>query len=114
MCHSIKRKEVIVESIFKIWLALFGSPKSFLVDSVGEFNNSEFISFCENFNINMKTTAAESPRSNGLVEHHNGVLGHTVRKLVSDKPNYSLETGVAWAIATKNSLKNVYGFLLIN
>ena len=30
--------------------------------------------------------------------------------MVSDKPNYSLETDVAWAIATKNSLKNVYGF----
>ena len=26
------------------------------------------------------------------------------------KPNYSLETGFAWAIAAKNSLKNVYGF----
>ena len=30
--------------------------------------------------------------------------------MVSDKPNYSLETDVAWAIAAKNSLKNVYGF----
>ena len=29
---------------------------------------------------------------------------------MSDKPNYSLETGVAWAIAAKNSLKNVWGF----
>ena len=110
MCHSIERKKVIVESIFKIWLAIFGSPNSFLVDNVSEYINSEFISFCENFNINTKTTAAESPRSNGLVEHHNGILDNTVRKMVSDKPNYSVETGVAWAIATKNSLKNVYGF----
>ena len=89
-----KRKEVIVESIFKIWIAIFGSPKSFLIDNGGEFNNSEFISFCENFNIKM--TAAESPWSYGLVEHHNGVLGNTVRKMISDKPNSSLETGVAW------------------
>ena len=37
-------------------------------------------------------------------------LGNTVRKMMSDKPNYSLETGVAWAIAAKNSLKNVCGF----
>ena len=58
--HS-KRKEDILEIIFKIWMAIFGSPKSFLVDNGGEFNNSEFISFCENFNINIKTTAAESP-----------------------------------------------------
>ena len=55
-------------------------------------------------------TAAESPWSNGLVEPHNEVLGNTVRKMMSDKPNYSLETSLTWAIAAKTSLKNVYGF----
>ena len=105
-----KRKKVIVECIFKIWIAIIGSAKRFLVDNGGEFSNSEFISFRENFNINIKTTAAKNPWSNSLAEHHNGVLGNTVRMMMSDKPNYSLETGVAWAIATKNSLKNVYGF----
>ena len=98
-----KRKGVIVDRIFKIWIAIFGSPKRFVVDNRGEFNNSECISFCENFNI--KTTAAES-----LVERHNGILGKTVRKMMSCRPNYSLETGVAWTIAAKNSLKNVYRF----
>ena len=29
---------------------------------------------------------------------------------MNDKPNYSLETGLASAIAAKNSMKNVYGF----
>ena len=38
------------------------------------------------------------------------MLGNNVRKMMSDKPNYSLETGVAWAIAAMNSLKNVYEF----
>ena len=73
-----KRREVIVQSVFKIWIAIFGSQKSFLVDNGGEFSNSEFISFCENFNINIKTTATESPWSNGSVERHNEVLGNTV------------------------------------
>ena len=54
--------------------------------------------------------AAEIPWSNGLVEHRIGVLGNTVKKVMNDKPNYPLETGVAWTIAAKNSLKNVYGF----
>ena len=40
-----------MESIFTIWIAIFGSPKGFLVDNECEFNNSEFISFCENLNI---------------------------------------------------------------
>ena len=60
-----KRKEVIMGSIFKIWIAIFVSPKGFLVDNGGKFNKSE--NFCENFNINMKTTAAESPWFNGLI-----------------------------------------------
>ena len=47
---------------------------------------------------------------NGLVERNNGVLGNTVTKVISDKANYSLKTGVVLAIAVKNSLKNVYGF----
>ena len=38
------------------------------------------------------------------------MLGNNVRKMMSDKPNYALETGVAWAIAAMNSLKNVYEF----
>ena len=59
---------------------------------------------------NIRTTAAESPWSYGLVEPYNGVLGNTVRKIMSDKPNYSLETSLAWAIAAKNSLKKVYEF----
>ena len=85
-----KRKEVIVESIFETWKAIFGSPKSFLVNNGREFNNGEFISFCVNFNVNLKMTAVESPWSNCLVECYNGVLGNTVRKMMSDKPNYSL------------------------
>ena len=64
----------------------------------------------ENFNINTKTTAAESPWSNGLIERHNSVLGNIVSKMMSEEQGYSLNTAVAWAVSAKNSLKNVYGF----
>ena len=58
----------------------------------------------------IKTTATESPWSSSLIERHNGVLGNTMKKMMSEKRNYSLETNVAWAIAAKITLKNVYGF----
>ena len=64
----------------------------------------------DNFNINTKTTAAESPWSNGLIERHNSVLGNIVNKMMSEEQGYSLNTAVAWAVSAKNSLKNVYGF----
>ena len=105
-----KRKEVTIESIFKIWIAIFGSPMAVLVDNGGEFNNGEFTSLGENFNINIKTTAAESPWSNGLIERHNGDLGNIVSKMMSEEKGYSLNTAVAWTVSAKNSLKNVYGF----
>ena len=63
-----KRKGVIVESIFKTWIAIFVSPKSFLVDIGGEFNNSEFISFCENFSINIKRTATAAQISKEILQ----------------------------------------------
>ena len=40
-------------------------------------------------------TAAGSPWSNGLAERHNGVLGNTVRKMMSDKPNWCC-LGYSW------------------
>ena len=59
-----------------------------------------------------KTTATESQWSSGLVERHNVVLGNTMKKMMSEKRNYSLETDVAWAIAAKITMKNVNGFSL--
>ena len=34
-----KKKEVIVEELFKIWIKIFGYPEKFLADNGGEFNN---------------------------------------------------------------------------
>ena len=60
-------------------------------------------------NIQICTTAAKSPWSNGLVERHNVVLGITVSKIMKDV-NCQLEVAVAWSVSAKNCLKNVYGF----
>ena len=35
----------------KHWISLFGSPKNEFSDNGGEFLSTEFIDFCENFNI---------------------------------------------------------------
>ena len=104
-----KTKEVIVEDIFKIWISVFGNAQTFLVDNGGEFHNEDFRSLCENLNINIKTTAVESPWSNGLVEQHNAVLGNTVSRMMESR-KYSLQLAFAWAIAAKNALKNEHGF----
>ena len=57
---SIK-KELIVKKIFQYWIGIFGHPNKILVDNDGEFDNTEFQTLCDNFNIRICTTAAESP-----------------------------------------------------
>ena len=37
-----KKKKIIVENIFKIWIKIFRNPKKMLVDNWGEFNKQEF------------------------------------------------------------------------
>ena len=51
-----------------MWIAPFGTTEKFLVDNGGEFANPSYIEMAEQFGITIKTTAAESPWSNGTVE----------------------------------------------
>ena len=104
-----KQKEVIIDKIFKDWISIFGTPKLFLSDNGGEFNNDIFREMGEQLNINVKTTSAESPWSNGIVEKHNGVIGNMMEKVLSDV-GCSLEIALAWCLSAKNVLLNAYGY----
>ena len=103
-----KRKEIIINQLFRIWISMFGTPGKFLSDNSGEFANQEFIDFAESFGIIVKTTVAESPWSNGLCECHNLVVSECISRILEDM-DYSLEIALSWAINAKNSLSNVYG-----
>ena len=104
-----KKKEEIVRKLFQHWITIFRVSNKYLVDNGDKFANIEFITYCENMNIQICATKAESPWSNGLVEIHNAVLGMTVSKGMKDV-NCQLEVAVAWSVSAKNCLKNVYGF----
>ena len=104
-----KKAEVILKHFIMSWIAVFGSPQKVLADNGGEFANSSLIDLCENLNINLMTTAAESPWSNGLVEKHNGIVGEAVAKIMQDI-HCSVEVALCWAINAKNSLQNIHGF----
>ena len=98
-----------MKKIFQYWIGIFGHPNKILVDNGGEFDNTEFQTLCDNFNIRICTTVAESPWSNSLIERHNAILGLTVTKSMEDI-KCDLQLAVSWAVSTKNSLKNVYSF----
>ena len=104
-----KRPETIIRELFKIWIQIYGFPRKFLSDNGGEFSNEKFRTMCGEVNVNVNTTAAESPWSNGLCERHNAIIADMIMKVREDT-SCSIELAVAWSINAKNSLANVHGF----
>ena len=104
-----KKKETIINAIMSRWISIFGSPRQVLSDNGGEFNNEDFRSMAESFNIRVTTTAAESPWSNGCNERYNGIISDMVKKVLNET-KCSLEIALAWAVSAKNSLENHNGY----
>ena len=73
-----KRKVVIIEKLFGIWIKVFGYTQKFLVGTGGKFDYEQFRDFYYNHDFRIKTTAAESLQSNGLVERHNAIIAEGV------------------------------------
>ena len=103
-----KQSSVFVKHFIDKWISVHGAPKKLYSDNGGEFNNAEVRDMCENFNIELKTTAGYSPWSNGLLERHS-ILTETMRKVKADN-KCSWETALNWSLSAKNSLANVHGY----
>ena len=73
MCTSLsaatfvpnKNKDTTFKAIFRIWIAVYGSPDKILVNNRGELAN----------------TATESTWSNGIVERNNQTLANMMNKI---------------------------------
>ena len=104
-----KNPTTVIEAILRTWISVYGSSGNFLVDNGGEFANEEFINLAEQFGITIKTTAAESPWSNGIVERHNQTLSNMLDKVLNDT-NCSFNIALYWCVNAKNSLHNAHGF----
>ena len=104
-----KDPSIIIKNLINHWIRIYGLPEKLYSNNGGEFNNSELQDMAENLNITVKTTPADSPFSNGLLERHNAVLTETLLK-VRDEYKLDWETSLGWAINAKNSLQSVHGF----
>ena len=93
----------------KYWISVHGAPKRLFSDNGGEFNAQIVRDMCENFNIQVVTTAGYSPWSNGICERHNMIITETLQKIM-DSHACDIQTAFCWAIMAKNCLHNVNGF----
>ena len=103
--------ETIIHAFPTEWISISGVPGSTLTDNGREFYNSGFRSLAENYGIFIKTTAAESPWSNGVCKGHNAVLRSLFEKLQNDN-NLKLpeRTLVHYCCFAKKCLSNKDGF----
>ena len=71
----------IVRRLMDAWIMHYGVPEVFVVDQGGEFE-AEFISMCEEYNIDTKVAGSHAPWQHGFPERHGGVLGEMFDKVV--------------------------------
>ena len=109
--HVIHNKEptTIIKGLFVSWITIFGAPQKIISDNGGEFCNKEVRELSDIFCIQLLTTAAESPWSNGICERLNGILGELVSKIIEDT-NSGTQIALAWAVAARNTFLNKSGF----
>ena len=74
---------------------------------VSHISNS-YVTIAEKLDLLLKTTAAYSPWSAGIVERHNVILTKSLRRL-KKKNAISWEIATRWAVNGKNYLINVHG-----
>ena len=70
---NTKRPSDIIDAMNTHWVGKFGVMKSFLTDNGGEFNSDEMREVESILNIQVCTTAGESPFQNGLCERVHAV-----------------------------------------
>ena len=106
-----KKAETITDVVVKNWiLGPFGPPRKFLADNGGEFANEKYRDMCENLNIEVLKTGAESPFQNGLCERNHAVVYGMLEKLLLDDPNLDHDIALASAVSAKNALAMNNGF----
>ena len=106
-----KEATVFAASFLRYWVSVFGPPENAIFsDNGGEVSNDIIRSFCEKFNLSVKTTAAYPPFSNGVCEWHNSTLTHIFNKVRLEYPNLDLDTCLAYCCYAKNSLYSNVGF----
>ena len=63
-----KTPSVIIDSVLKKWISVFGTMQGIFSDNGGEFSNEEMREVASVLGVQLHTTAADSPHQNGLCE----------------------------------------------
>ena len=100
-----KEMETVVGAILKEWHIKFAGPpkKGYHCDNGKEFVNKELQEICSKEGIKISLSPAYSPWSNGLNERRHCVVDITIKKLLADNGDLSLEDALDIALQVKNN-----------
>lgn len=84
--------------------------KGILTDNGGEFSSDELREDASCLNIEVRTTAGESPWSSGLCERVHSVTDQVLVKLQAEYPNTGIKVLLGWANMARSSLQMWQGF----
>ena len=105
-----KQPKEIINKVMKHWVAVWGIMDGVLFDNGGEFSNEEMQEVASILGVQIHTTPAESPWSNGLCERNHQVTDRMLEILEDENPSVDPDTLLAWANMAKNSLQMWNGF----
>ena len=69
-----KKSGNIIDALMTQWIGKFGVMKALMTDNGGEFNSDEVREITSILNVQLCTTAGESPFQNGLCERAHAII----------------------------------------
>ena len=85
MCAPENNAHYAFTALFEHWFLKFGLPEEIRSDNGSEYINTEVIHLCNYFEIKFKSSTTCAPRTNGLVEGTNRIIGQFIRTLLDKK-----------------------------
>ena len=101
-----RQPEYVAQKFMEIWISHYGPPKLIIADQGGEFQ-SHFLSFCEDYGIDVKMSGSHAPWQNALAERHGAILGEMWEAVVYEHQARGLKDcrlALMAVITAKNSL----------
>ena len=105
-----KKPSHVIDTLMTHWIGKLGVMGALMTDNGGEFRSEEMREITSILNIQLCTTAGESPFQNGLCERVHAITDMMPTKLEAEYGKTNSQTLLSWANMARNSLQMWNGY----